>query len=82
MGIKISPDQVHASPLWADGKLYVPMFDGKVSVVEDSEMRKNLSQVQLEGSCLAAPSVAHGRLFVQSKKDFIVLAQIKLHLHL
>ncbi len=67
--LKLAPDQVHASPLWADGKLYVPMFDGKVSVVEDlGDEGKILSQVQLEGSCLAAPSVAHGRLFVQSKK--------------
>ena len=34
--LKLAPDQVHASPTWADGKLYVPMFDGKVSVVKDN----------------------------------------------
>ena len=33
--MKLAPDQVHASPTWADGKLYVPMFDGRVSVVKD-----------------------------------------------
>lgn len=67
--LKLAPDQVHASPTWADGKLYVPMFDGKVSVVKDNgDEGEILSQVQLEGSCLAAPSVAHGRVFVQSKK--------------
>ena len=67
--LKLAPDQVHASPTWADGKLYVPMFDGKVSVVKDKgEEGEIISQVQLEGSCLAAPSVAHGRVFVQSKK--------------
>ena len=67
--LKLAPDQVHASPTWADGKLYVPMFDGKVSVVKDrGEEGEIISQVQLEGSCLAAPSVAHGRVFVQSKK--------------
>ena len=27
--LKLAPDQIHASPTWADGKLYVPMFDGK-----------------------------------------------------
>jgi outer membrane protein assembly factor BamB len=67
--IKLAPDQVHASPTWADGKLYVPMFDGKVSVIKDEgDEGKIISQVQLDGSCLAAPSVAHGRVFVQSKK--------------
>ena len=67
--LKLAPDQVHASPTWADGKLYVPMFDGKVSVVKDKgDEGEIISQVQLEGSCLAAPSVAHGRVFIQSKK--------------
>jgi outer membrane protein assembly factor BamB len=67
--LKLAPDQVHASPTWADGKLYVPMFDGKVSVVKDrGEEGEIISQVQLVGSCLAAPSVAHGRVFIQSKK--------------
>ena len=68
-GIKLAPDQVHASPTWADNKLYVPMFDGKVSVVKEyGNEAKIISQVQLDGSCLAAPAVAHGRVFVQSKK--------------
>ena len=45
------------------------MFDGRVSVVKDNGNEAEIvSQMQLEGSCLAAPSVAHGRVFVQSKK--------------
>ncbi|MDG1324257.1 MAG: PQQ-binding-like beta-propeller repeat protein [Opitutales bacterium] len=67
--LKLAPDQVHASPTWADGKLFVPMFDGQVSVVKDTGKEGVIiSQVQLDGSCLAAPAVAHGRVFVQSKK--------------
>jgi outer membrane protein assembly factor BamB len=67
--LKLAPDQVHASPVWADGKLFVPMFDGQVSVVKDTGHEGVvISQVQLDGSCLAAPAVAHGRVFVQSKK--------------
>ena len=38
--LKLSPDQVHASPTWADGKLFVPMFDGKVFIVVDRGLRK------------------------------------------
>ena len=67
--LKLAPDQVHASPVWADGKLFVPMFDGQVSVVKDTGHEGLIiSQVQLDGSCLAGPAVAHGRVFVQSKK--------------
>ena len=67
--LKLSPDQIHAAPTWADGKLYVPMFDGKVSVVKDiGSGGQILSQIDLGSSCLAAPAVAHGRILIQSKK--------------
>ena len=67
--LKLAPDQVHASPLWADGKLYVPMFDGKCFIVRDNgDSGEKLDEVQLDGACLAAPSASYGRLFVQSKK--------------
>ena len=67
--LKLAPDQVHASPLWADGKLFVPMFDGRISVVSDEgDSGKILSKTVLDGACLAAPSAAHGRVFVQTKK--------------
>ena len=67
--LKLAPDQIHASPIWADGRLYVPMFNGKVFVVEDKlEYGKILSEMDLGSACLAAPAVAHGRVFVQTKK--------------
>ncbi len=67
--LKLAPDQVHASPIWADGKLFVPMFDGKVSVVsDDGDSGRLISKTELDGACLAAPAVAHGRVYVQTKK--------------
>ncbi len=67
--LKLAPDQIHASPTWADGKLYVPMFDGKVFVVTDEGDHAIIqSEIDLGSACLAAPAVAHGRVFVQSKK--------------
>ncbi|MBT3636480.1 MAG: PQQ-binding-like beta-propeller repeat protein [Opitutae bacterium] len=67
--LKLAPDQVHASPLWADGKLFVPMFDGRISVVVDEgDSGRVLGKTTLDGACLAAPSAAHGRVFVQTKK--------------
>jgi hypothetical protein len=67
--LKLAPDQVHASPTWADGKLYVPMFNGKFYVIADRGNRGEiLSELDLGSACLAAPSVAHGRVFVQAKR--------------
>ena len=67
--LKLAPDQVHASPTWADGKLYVPTFNGKFFVVGDEGHRGEIiSEMDLGSACLAAPSMAHGRVFVQAKK--------------
>jgi len=67
--LKLAPDQVHASPIWADGKLYVPMFNGKLYVIADrGNQGEILSELDLGSACLAAPSVAHGRVFVQAKR--------------
>jgi outer membrane protein assembly factor BamB len=67
--LKLAPDQVHASPTWAEGKLYVPMFDGKVFIVVDKgNTGEMISEMDLGSACLAAPAVAHGRVFIQTKR--------------
>jgi outer membrane protein assembly factor BamB len=67
--LKLAPDQVHASPTWAEGKLYVPMFDGKVFIVVDKgNTGEVISEMDLGSACLAAPAVAHGRVFIQTKR--------------
>ena len=61
---------MHASPTWADGKLYVPMFNGKLLCGRGPGQvgGKIMSELDLGSACLAAPSVAHGRVFVQTKR--------------
>ena len=67
--LKLAPDQVHASPTLADGKIYVPMFNGTLFVVADrGGDGEIISELDLGSACLAAPSVAHGRVFVQTKR--------------
>ncbi|MEQ8766352.1 MAG: PQQ-binding-like beta-propeller repeat protein [Planctomycetota bacterium] len=64
---KLAPEQIHASPLWADGKLYVPMNDGKFFIVRPKDSGpERLAEVQLAGDCLGAPSVWDGRIFVHT----------------
>jgi outer membrane protein assembly factor BamB len=64
---KLASDQVHASPLFAEGKLYVPMNNGEFYVIRPSDTGPEvLDQEQLEGNCLGAPALANGRLYVHT----------------
>lgn len=73
---KLAPDQLHASPLYADGKLYVPMTDGSVTVLRPSdEGPEILSQVQLEGSCLGAPALSGGRILIHTTEKLYCLGK-------
>ena len=67
--LKLSQDQLHASPVWGDGKLYLPMLDGRFYVIRPNDAEAEiLSEVQLEGSCIGAPAIYGGRIFVLTKK--------------
>jgi len=64
---KLAPDQIHASPAWADGKLYVPMNNGTLHVIRPTDAGPEvLSETQLEGNCLGAPAIANGRIYVHT----------------
>lgn len=64
---KLGPDQLHASPLLADGKLYVPLRDGSFHTVKAGRDGGAIEQtVQLEGSALGAPALAAGRILVHT----------------
>jgi len=66
---KLGPDQIHASPLYADGKLYVPMHDGGFHILRISDAGvESLCRVQLEGNCLGAPGVWNGKLYVHTTR--------------
>lgn len=64
---KLGPDQLHASPLYADGKLYIPLADGSFHIIRPTETKAEvLSKVQLAGSCLGSPTVWDGKIYVHT----------------
>ncbi len=64
---KLAPSQLHASPLYADGKLYVPMENGLFYILRPSDTGAEvLAKVQLEGHGLGSPSVYDGKIFVHT----------------
>jgi outer membrane protein assembly factor BamB len=64
---KLAPDQVHASPLFAEGKLYVPMNNGSFHILRPTDAGPEvLDQDQLAGNCLGAPAIANLKLYVHT----------------
>jgi len=71
---KLGPSQLHASPLWADGKLYVPMEGGETGkgtlwILRPTDSgAEELAQVQLVGNCLGPPAAWNGKVYVHTTK--------------
>lgn len=66
---KLAPDQLHASPAYADGKFYVPMHNGTVFVLKDAgDKAQILSQNPMGAPCLGAPSFYGDAVFIFSKE--------------
>ncbi len=67
--LKLGHDQLHASPLYADGKIYVGMHTSEFYIIKpEADKGTILNKVKLEGAVLAQPSVAQGRVYIQTKK--------------
>ena len=67
--IKLGPDQLHASPLYADGKLYIPMRNGTFYILRPTDKgSEELCKIQLEGIALGAPSIWNGKIYVHTTK--------------
>lgn len=66
---KLGADQLHASPIYADGKLYIPMrYDGFYVIQPGARAAEVLSHTPLEGEALGAPAVWNGKIYVHTTK--------------
>ena len=74
---KLAPDQIHASPAYGDGKLYVPMTNGSFWVLRATdEGPEVLSTTQLDGSCLGAPAICGGRVYVHTTEKLYCFGEV------
>ncbi|MCH7227599.1 PQQ-binding-like beta-propeller repeat protein [Haloferula sp. A504] len=66
---KLAPDQIHASPTYGDGKLYVPMFDGAFYVLKPGDDKaEHLYEHKFEEACLGAPAIWAGKVYLITKE--------------
>ncbi|MEZ0277075.1 MAG: PQQ-binding-like beta-propeller repeat protein [Roseimicrobium sp.] len=68
---KMATANIHASPLFVDGLLYLALLDGRLVVMKPGDKDGEiLQEVKLEGDCLGAPVVCNGQLFVHTTGKF------------
>ena len=66
---KLGNDNLHSSPLYCDGKLFVPIFGGKFYIIEPEDNgAKVLHELQLEGNLIGSPTICEGRLYLHTTK--------------
>ena len=89
--LKIGIEQRNACPLYADGKLYVPMLDDPASkgeggseagtkgafyIIDPGETEgKILAHVALDGRCFGSPAIYNGKIYVQTTKKLYCFGQ-------
>ena len=65
---KLGPDQLHASPAYGDGKLYVPLADGMFYILKPGEEgAEELTKLHLHTPCLGTPALWGGKCFLMTK---------------
>ncbi len=74
--MKLGADQLHASPVFADGKLYIPMryetgkegYGAFYIVKPGDKGGETLCHVALEGETLGSPAISNGKIYVHTVK--------------
>lgn len=62
-----------ASPVAADGKIYIVDEEGTVYILEDGPKFKLLYEIPLNDICLTAPSITEGAIFFRTQKYLIAI---------
>ena len=65
---RVRPGTYSASPVLADGKIYVTSEDGVTSVVEAGPEFKVVAENELEGYTLSSLAISQGQIFVRTEK--------------
>ena len=80
--LKLGVEERNASPLYGDGKLYVPMLDdpatkaekgeagttGAFYVIKPGAQPEILSQLAVDGKCFGTPAAYNGKIYLQTTR--------------
>lgn len=69
--------EYYASPIAADGKIYIAGRNGFVVVIEDGPALKVLARNDMGNEVLATPSIADGRIFIRTRDKVICVGETR-----
>ncbi len=72
---RLRPATYSASPVLADGKLYVTDEDGVTSVVKAGPQFEVLGENALDGYTLSTPAISDGQIFIRTDKFLYAIGQ-------
>ena len=71
---KMAPDQIHASPIYGDGKIYAPWFEGTFYIAKPTDAQAEiLSHADIKAAdgsgvkCLAQPTIWAGKVYLSTR---------------
>jgi len=65
--LKLANEQLHSSPVYADGKLYVAFVSGEFFVIDVSGNEPEvLHELHLDGEAIGSPAICNGRVYVHT----------------
>lgn len=67
----------YASPVGADGKIYVTGENGFITVLKTGPKLEILSKNDMGESCVASPAIADGRIFIRTRNTLYCIADTK-----
>jgi outer membrane protein assembly factor BamB len=71
----LHPARYRASPVLADGKIYLVARDGTVTVVRPGRQFEKLAEFTMDDQFTATPAVAHGRLYLRGFKSLYAVGK-------
>lgn len=74
---RLKPGTYSASPVLADGKLYVTNEDGVTSVIKAGPQFEVLAENDLGEYCLSSPAVSEGQLFIRTSNHLYSIGRRK-----
>lgn len=65
--LKLANSQLHASPTYADGRLFISTFPGTFYVINVSGDKPVIeNEIELDGNGIGSPSICNGRVYVHT----------------
>ena len=73
---KLNNEQIHSSPLYSEGKLYIGFPNGRFLVVKPKDDGVDiLSEVKLEGGILGSPVAWNGKIYIHTMKKLYAFGE-------